>query len=190
MGLDISTSYTGISILADNGTDRPTIHLLDHIDYKKCKTFWDKVDLSKKYFDDMNNMSDKITKTIPVPDIVYIEDPAKKFSVGASSANTIVTLAKFNGLLSYFAYKWYGEPRYLAPQTCRRLCGLKMLPKKKDPNQRTHKQQTFDTIMANDLSHITWPTKRRSANLVDYAFDVVDSYVIAKAGIADINVQK
>lgn len=169
LGLDISTSYTGVAILEP---DDLKIIRLDHIHFKKCKTVWEKADRAAAYID-------AITDDI---DAIYIEDPAKKFSTGTSSAGTIVTLARFNGLLSYMARNKFGlDPEYLSPGQARKLCGLKMQQKKKCG--MTHKEQTFQAIMKTDLSHITWPNKLRSTNIVDYAYDIVDAYVICKAGI-------
>ena len=171
LGLDISTSYTGVAIL-EPGNLIPKIISLDYIHFKKCKTVWEKADRAATYIDAIPYKIDEI----------YIEDLAKKFSAGMSSAGTIVTLARFNGLLSYMARNKFGvDPEYIAPGQARKLCGLKMQQKKKCG--LSHKEQTFQAMMSSDLSHLTWPTKMRSTSIVDYAYDMVDAYVIAKAGI-------
>ena len=221
LGLDISTTYTGVALLemycdhcdgegwlwrrelpdtsdwdgsADDTRytcpycDRDSVHFemgtlnqleLVHIDFKKCNTVWDKADRVATWFDQKLASGAKGWKNI---EGIYIEDPAKKFSQGQSSASTIVTLARFNGLVSYIARnKFKLDPIYLAPGAARKACGLKMQQKKKCG--KTHKQQTFDAMMATDLAHITWPLKMRSTNIVDWAYDIVDAYVIAKAGL-------
>lgn len=176
LGLDISTTYTGVTLLNDDGT----IVELAHIEFKKCKTVWEKADHVATWLAEKVKTGrvgwDMITK-------IFIEDPAKKFSQGMSSASTIVTLARFNGLVSYIARNIFKtDPEYIAPGAARKACGLKMQQRKKCG--LSHKQQTFDAIMASDLSHVTWPLKRRSTKIVDWAYDIVDSYVIAKAGIS------
>ncbi len=169
LGLDISTTYTGVSVI----DKELNIKLLEHIDFKKCNTVWEKADRVKTYFEDLQ--FDNIER-------IFVEDPAKKFSMGASSAGTIVTLARFNGLVSYLARaRWNIDPEYLAPSQARKLCGLKMQQKK--VCNKSHKEQTFDAMMATDLKHIVWPNKKNSKNIVDWAYDRVDAYVISKAGV-------
>lgn len=174
LGLDISTSCIGVTIL-DTGFHEEDINQivsLDHIKFKKL-TLFEKSDQFRSYLEGISE-ENKI-------DHIYIEDAAKKFQSGRSSASVIATLMRFNGIASYIAWDVLKQPiNYVAPSHARKLIGLKMMPTKKCG--RTHKQQTFDAIMNSDLSHITWPNKRRSTNIVDYAYDIVDSYVIAKAG--------
>jgi hypothetical protein len=87
----------------------------------------------------------------------------------------------FNGLVSYFVREtWKIDPEHIMPARARKLIGLKMQQKK--TCGLSHKEQTFDAIMASDLSHHTWPTKR-SGKPKDWAYDIVDAYVIAKAGV-------
>jgi len=174
LGLDISTTYTGVVVLEKN--DPPIILTLDHIEFKKCKTLWDKVDVVKSYFE----AAKKKPEFANVRSIM-IEDPAKKFSMGKSSATTIVTLARFNGLVSYLVREVFGmDPEYIAASAARKAVGLKMQQKKKCG--LTHKEQTATHIMSNDLKHITWP-KKKSGEVVDWSYDVIDAFVIAKAAI-------
>lgn len=173
LGLDVSTSYVGVTVL-----DIPTgnIDLLDHVALTKAKTLWEKGAWVEDY------LVNTLRPQFPDVEHVYIEDAAKKFASGRSSATVIATLMRFNGIASYIAYQVFSlHPEYVAPSAARKLCGLKMQQSKKCG--KTHKQQTFDAIMASDLSHVTWPTKQRSTNIVDWAYDTVDAYVIAKAGL-------
>lgn len=174
LGLDVSTTYVGVALLSEKGE----ILTLNHIDFKGCNNLWTKADKVRGYL--AGKMSDdpewqKIGA-------LYIEDAAKKFTKGKTSADTIATLLRFNGLCSYLARDALGiDPEYIAPGSARKLCGLKM--KSKKAAAKSHKEQTFDAIMATDLKHITWPTKQRSTNLVDWCYDIVDAYVICKAGL-------
>lgn len=172
LGLDVSTSCTGVAVL-DRATG--TIALLDHITFKGKATLFEKGAIVEDYLASLK---------LNYPDIttVYIEDAAKKFASGQSSASVIATLMRFNGICSYIAYSTLGlMPEYVAPSAARKLCGLKMQQSKKCG--KSHKVQTFDAMMASDLAHITWPLKLRSINIVDYAYDTVDAYVVAKAGL-------
>jgi len=169
-GLDVSASVTGVCIYESL---TKSIIKLDHIDFKNCKDVWQKADHAANY---INNLNYDVQ-------VLAIEEIAKMFSPGASSAGTIVTLARFNGLVSYIARNHFKkDPVHITPALARRTCGLKMLQKNKDPQKRSHKEQTFDLMMASDLKHIQWPLKKRSTKLVDWSRDCVDAYVIAKAG--------
>jgi hypothetical protein len=172
LGLDVSTSFVGVAVL-DMATGLEV--KLDHIDLRKGQSLFEKGAWVEDYLSDLRNAHPDIAE-------VYIEDAAKKFASGRSSASVIATLMRFNGICSYIAYTVFSfAPKYVAPSAARKLCGLKMQQSKKCG--KTHKQQTFDAIMGSDLSHITWPTKRApSVNIVDYAYDTVDAYVVAKAG--------
>lgn len=179
IGFDISTTYIGITVLNANrdfGNDGLNIAKLEHIDFKDCKTFWEKADKVKNLFEQW-----KLTKPFNDIEEIYVEDAAKRYSTGKTSADTIATLLKFNGLVSYFARcVWNCEPEMISVAHARKLCGLKMQQSK--ICQKTHKEQTFEQMMNTDLKHITWEKKKKSERIVDWANDIVDSYVIAKAG--------
>lgn len=180
MGLDISTSITGCTVLdasipvIDGGHH---IIAMDHVEFKKHPTLWNKADHIRKVFE---------TWALDVRfhniDKLYVEAAMMRFTPGQSSADTISTLLRFNGLCTYLAREIFKvEPEYLAVGSARKLCGLKMQQKDKSGG-KNQKEQTFDAMMATDLKHIVWPKKKRSENIVDYARDIVDSYVIARGG--------
>ena len=176
LGLDVSTSCVGVAVVDDHAGDgsiRPV--LLDHVSFpSKVKSLWEKAEILR---DHLNT----IRRTYVI-DRVVIEDAAKKFTSGRSSASTIAVCMRFNGMATYVSYITFGfDPEYIPPTTARKLCGLKMQQKKKCG--KSHKHQTFDQIMASDLKGRIWPTKQRSTNIVDWAYDTVDAYVIAKAGL-------
>lgn len=177
LGLDVSTTYTGVSLLgSEQGSKIPDVLLLDHIHFKGCNTIWDKIDVVKEYFDTVTTRD-----AWRSPDRIFVEDPVKRFTVGASSANTIMLAARFNGLVSYVVRNKFNiEPEYITSGAARTACGLKMKQRKKCG--LSHKEQTFNEMMQTDLSHLVWD-KKRNGKVVDHAYDIVDSYVIGKAGI-------
>src|ERR1700676_5605860 len=91
LGLDISTSVTGFTVLDES----LNIIKMGHIDFSKCKTLWEKADLGDA------RLIELLCEVGP-PSAVYVEESLLGFTAGASSAATIMTLAKFNALLSYF----------------------------------------------------------------------------------------
>jgi len=175
LGLDVSTSVTGVCLLdadAKSFIDGGHILHLDRVEFKKCKTFWDKADLIALEFD-------SILKKFPGSYRVALEEPLMGFRAGMSSAATITTLMRFNGIVSYIARDVFKvNPEYIASSHARKLCGIKM--------QRTSiagingKEQVFKYMQENDLSHVKWPTKK-SGEPVDWSRDATDSYVIARA---------
>ena len=133
LGLDVSTSCTGICIL-DADVTEPTngnhIRLLDRIEFKKCKSFWDKADVVEKKLSEFKNSG--ITE-------FCLEEPLLGFSKGMSSAATITTLMRFNGIASYIARCIFGtDPVYIAAASARKLAGVKFGPIR----HRTFSKQT------------------------------------------------
>ena len=171
MGLDVSTTNTGVTFLDATGK----ILKLDHIDFKGCDTFWQKCDRLRDRFKDFS---------IEFPTIsnFYIEEPMKRFAQGFSSAEVISILQRFNGIACFLAREiWNVDPVYINVASARKMAGIKVTTKAKAGGKDV-KTQTFEHMMQSDLAHVIWPTKMRSDKVVDWAKDVVDSYVIAKAG--------
>lgn len=176
LGLDVSTSTTGICVidpaipLDDKGTH---ILILDKIDFKKCKTFWEKADVVESV------LTDIVHQKKMSPTVFVLEEPLLGFQKGMSSATTITTLMRFNGIVSYIGRKIFGvEPTYISSASARKLCGIKM--------QRTSvagmngKEQVFKYMAENDLKHVDWP-KKKNGEAVDWSRDATDAYVIARA---------
>lgn len=176
IGLDVSTSCTGVCVV--DGNIQPddkgsNILLLDKIEFKKCKTFWEKADVVESVLFDMLHRQ-KI-----VPTVLALEEPLLGFQKGLSSAATITTLMRFNGIVSYIGRKIFEiDPTYISSAHARKLCGIKM--------QRTSiagmsgKEQVFKYMSENDLKHVEWP-KKKSGVPVDWSRDATDAYVIARA---------
>jgi hypothetical protein len=101
LGLDISSSITGIVLMDKDGT----MLFMGHIPLTsvKDKNIFDKADAVIDWIKD--NISDqfKIKR-------IFVEANAKGYSVGFSSADTLFTLAKMNALVSYLTHKWFGVP--------------------------------------------------------------------------------
>jgi len=175
LGLDVSTSVTGVCIVnPDIQPDDRGSHILhlDHIEFKKCKTLWEKADLTAL---ELHNLSKKYPGTYKV----VLEEPLMGFRTGMSSATTITTLMRFNGITSYISREIFKvDPEYIASSSARKLCGIKI--------QRTSlagmsgKEQVFKYMAEHDLKHITWPTKK-NGEIVDWSRDATDSYCVARA---------
>lgn len=170
LGLDISTSITGYTIL----DDEMNIIKMGHIEFSKCNGLWEKVDLAKKELD-------ALLTEFPV-EKVYIEESLMSFSSGLSSAATITTLVKFNALVSYLVRAKTGfDPLHISAATARKSVGIKLLQKKKCG--LSHKEQSFlwCTGPLGPLAHLEFP-KTKTGKFKPFVADEVDSYVIARAG--------
>lgn len=191
LGLDVSTSCTGVCVVnSDIEPDDKGSHivLLDRIEFKKCKTLWEKAAVVANYMDDMLRGTlqgdEKIRNLVGLlPDRVVLEEPLMRFTPGMSSAATISTLLRFNGIVSYIATTRFKlEPEYIAAGHARKLCGIKLV---KTALGGPQKEQVFSHMEKHDLKHVVWPTKKKSDKHVDWSRDTTDAYVIARA--ASIN---
>lgn len=173
LGLDVSTSCTGLCIAdADEESNKGEkfVRLLDSMQFKGCKSLWEKADEVEKKLLEFKNSG--IT-------VFALEEPLMGFRTGMSSAATITTLMKFNGIVSYIGRQIFGlEPVYISSSTARKTCGIKV--QKTSKVGISGKEQVFSYMMENDLSHVTWP-KKKNGNDVDWSRDAVDAYVIARA---------
>lgn len=189
LGLDVSTSCTGICVVdSEIKPDAKGSHILrlEAIEFKGCVTLWDKADVVvselHKLYKVLVGRDQGQFENIRVIDRVVLEEPLMGFRPGMSSAQTISTLMRFNGITSFLARNIFQcEPEYIGSAHARKLCGIKL--------QRTalggpQKEQVFAHMAANDLKHVQWPLKK-SGKMVDWSRDACDAYVIARA--ASIN---
>lgn len=128
MGIDISTSTIGWSILDCDLIGKP--QLIQSNFYKPLKkgNLFEKLDQTRK------NIKAIVEKY--QPDYIAIEDLIK-FMKGRSSATTIINLSVFNRMIGLLAYDFLGRP----PELCnvmsvrhaiRRVLGNKKIPAKEE----------------------------------------------------------
>lgn len=177
LGLDISTSVIGVCIIDNAGK----IFSMSNIDLRKIDGTWEKADkVSAEMFSITNCSAWPVTS-------VYIEQNLSKFRPGFSSASTLMTLARFNGIVSYIAYKHLGlEPIYINVNEARKVVGIKI--DKKDKIKST-KEKIFEQVQPR-LPTVKWQYKtiktgkRKGENVLDDAsYDMADAWIIASAGL-------
>ena len=171
IGLDISTSITGITVLNDAGD----IILIEAWDTRKFKDFFEKADFIKEQIRDIHKkVSDHITKTSWL-EAIYIEQSLQSFRSGFSSAKTLSTLSRFNGVISWQCYEYlHVKPEYLAATSARKECGITV------PKGSKAKQVVIKYIIDNVPGVSIEYTKHGNPRPASY--DMADSWVIAKAG--------
>ena len=163
LGLDISTSITGFCVLSDDGD----IIRSGYIDMRKEKDFFAKVRIAKE----------KIIEIIKEHKIdeIWIEQSLQAFRPGMSSIKTLLTLAKFNGILSWVIWEETSkEPTYIGASTARKTCGIKITRGEKA------KKTVVNFLLDTEPSFVVDYTK--FGNIKQHFFDVADAIVIAKAG--------
>lgn len=164
LGLDVSTSITGATLLNDSGE----VVVNEAWDTRKYKNFFEKVEYVEKRIEELNNNGFGIKR-------VYIEQSLQSFRSGFSSAKTLSTLSRFNGVVSWLVYRILQiEPEYLAATSARKLCGIRVQKGQKA------KQVVLDHLINNEPVFIVEYTKH--GNPRPESYDKADSLVIARAG--------
>tara|TARA_X000001388_G_scaffold31487_1_gene22340 strand:+ start:125 stop:664 length:540 start_codon:yes stop_codon:yes gene_type:complete len=166
LGLDVSTSITGATVVNKDG---------DVV----CNVAWDT--RNKKYFPTLISKAAwieerliDIQKKYKVKEI-YIEQSLQSFRSGFSSAQTLSTLSRYNGIISWICYQVFLlEPTYVAATTARKSCGIKV------PKGSKAKQVVLEYLLDNEPEFSIEYT--RQGNPKPDSYDRADSIVIAKAG--------
>ena len=170
LGLDISTSCTGVTILDYTGR----VILNDCWKFKEDDVT-DKLERAKKEIKDLK-------KKYPITE-VFVEESLQAFRPGFSSAKTILSLAKFNGILCWMIWEEMAiKVKYIGSTTARKTCGIKII--KGTPA----KQQVMEWMLQNQ----TWfqvEKKKNSDNIKDHFYDMADSWVIAQAGLLQTKIK-
>ena len=176
LGLDISTSVTAYSLM---DTELPLgqrliksdgIHLSKEKDpyVKSCKVRELFKELEKEF---------KIDKII-------IEESLQSFRSGLSSAKTLSSLTRFNGIVSFLAEDIFKAPcERINVNSARSRLGIKIDRK----SSISSKEQVRDWVMMHeDFKSFPWPTKtlargpRRGQTIYDSScLDIADSAVMA-----------
>ena len=171
LGLDISTSITGVTVLNKDG------------EVLYCEA-WDM--RNKNHFPDLFNKASLIKGRLLDLSIqfhikhIFIEQSLQAFRPGFSSAKTLLTLAKFNGIISYICQNDMGiKPEYIGASTARKMSGIKI------PRGEKAKQVVFQHVLDNESSFMVEYTKH--GNPKPGSYDRADSYIIAKAGWIKLN---
>ena len=166
LGLDISTSITGVTVLNNEGE----ILLCEAIDTRNKNHFPTLFHKAQKVEDYLLDIEYKY-------DIkhIYIEKSLQTFRSGFSSAKTLSTLASFNGIVSWICWGIWGmEPKYLSATSARKTCGIKV------PRGTKAKQVVMQFLLDNEPEFVILYTKH--GNPKPHEFDRADSLVIARAG--------
>ena len=167
LGLDISTSITGATVLDDDGAMIFNC-AWDTRNKNKFPSLYEKAEFIKTQ---LIHLEDKF-----YIEKIYIEQSLQTFRSGFSSAHTLSTLSRFNGIISWLCYDLFDiEPMMLAAASARKAVGV--LIKRGD----NAKEKVFQFVVDKEPSFLVEYTKH--GNPRPGTFDKSDSYIIAKAGM-------
>ena len=166
LGLDVSTSITGATILDENGN----VVFCEAWDLRNKKHFPTLFEKGRE----IKNLFHKL-KWEYVITSVYVEQSLQSFRSGFSSAKTLSTLSRFNGIVSWLCFEVFQlKPEYIAATSARKQCGITV------PKGAKAKQVVIQYIIDNVPDVLINYTKH--GNPKPQCFDMADSWVIARAG--------
>ena len=111
---------------------------------------------------------------------VFIETALKKFMPGRSRADTIIKLAKFNGIVSWICFECYDmRPTFINVNTARTLYGLSFPRGTKGPQR---KKMVIEAVVDKEKTNFKYEMARGNKNYKRGTDDRADAGVIARAG--------
>tara|TARA_B100001094_G_scaffold333123_2_gene408759 strand:+ start:132 stop:677 length:546 start_codon:yes stop_codon:yes gene_type:complete len=175
LGLDISTSNVGWCIIEPTTNEMVSAGA---VELKKKKSIFEKCKEVKKTLAQVNIDYDIGS--------ISIEENLQAFRPGFSSAKTIVTLARFNGMVTLMCFDEFSlEPEFLNVNNARKTVGLKI--------DRKSEVSTKDQILVfvkQKEPNFTWPTRTLKSGVrkglvipADCCYDIADAYIIALASV-------
>ena len=165
LGLDISTSITGATVIQDG---------------KILETaFWDT--RNKKHFPTIYHKTQHVKKNLEEIRSkhnfkhIYIEQSLHSFRSGFSSAQTLSTLSRFNGIVSWLCWDLFSiEPEMIAATSARKQAGVGI--KRGDNAKEKVLQFIIDKYPDIEIQYT------KHGNPKPGTLDMCDSIVIALAG--------
>lgn len=172
LGIDVSTSITGICVLSKNGQVLEQI-AVDMKNKSKFSNIYLKADAIYSTLEDLMTKYVKENQNI---EKIFIEEKLLSFKKGKSSPKILARLTEFNGMVSLMCYQIFGTtPEHIHPSSARKLAGIKI---KRGTNA---KKQVIDFLLDSCLEFVVEYTKK--GNIKAQYYDIADAIVIAKAGM-------
>ena len=175
LGLDVSTSNVGWCLLDRTGA------LLEAgaVELSKKKDIFEKASAVREVLAQISARNEISS--------VAIEENLQAFRPGFSSAKTIVTLARFNGIVTLMAFEETGvRPDFINVNSARKSAGLKIIKK----SEVSTKDQVLNFVKQK-VPNFDWPTRTLKSGTrkglvipADCCYDIADAYIVAVAGCA------
>jgi Holliday junction resolvasome RuvABC endonuclease subunit len=169
LGLDISTTMVGVAII---DPDSKNLVHCEGWDISKCETMFDKAESIGA-----NLYTIRSEYNI---EHVFVETALKRFLPGKSRADTIIKLAKFNGVVSWLCFECFEfSPTYINVNTARTLYGLSFPRGTKGPQR---KKMVIEAVIEKEKTAFKYEMARGGKNYKRGTDDKADAVVIARAG--------
>jgi len=167
LGLDVSTSITGATVIDKKGN----VLMCEAWDTRKYKSFFDKASFIRTRILD-TKIEFPITR-------VVIEQSLQMFRPGFSSAKTLTTLSKFNGVVSWMCYRVVGvEPEYVSATTARKSAGISVKRGQKAKEiVLEHVKKTIPSFQYEET---------KAGNPKPGTYDRADSIIIAQSALKNL----
>lgn len=151
LGLDVSTSTTGWC-LTKSKNSQTSLSLAGFIHHKGKISLHEKAQQVRSMIEEVNK-SQKI-------DLICIEENLQSFRTGLSSARTLMTLSRYNGIVSHECWLATGiVPLYYNVNSARKMLGIDTTKKARLPGEKAkdvvHRWVKAHPIMKN----FKWPTR-------------------------------
>tara|TARA_R110002124_G_scaffold107574_2_gene260056 strand:+ start:313 stop:867 length:555 start_codon:yes stop_codon:yes gene_type:complete len=177
LGVDVSTSITGFAIVADE-----QLVYYGSIDLRKYKNVFDKTIAIKEKILDLyemyqcnNDDSMRMGNSDYPIEHIYVEQPFTFFNSGGSSAKTMATLQKFNGIVSWLLFEIFEiRPEYVGATAARKHAGIKV------PRGQKAKKVVLEHLLETEPAFKIEYTSH--GNPKPESYDRADAIVVAKAG--------
>ncbi len=166
MGLDISTSIVGVSVVNNDGV----VLSCEFLDIRNKNKFPDLYSKASHIKDRLWEIDDKFHI-----DTVFIEKPFMFFNSGGSTAKTMSILQSFNGMVSWICKEVFNKnPEHITVSEARKSVGIKV---KRGENS---KEKVLQYVVDNYHQIVIEYTKH--GNPRPGTYDMCDSLIIALAG--------
>jgi Holliday junction resolvasome RuvABC endonuclease subunit len=169
LGLDVSTTSTGWAIISEDGSfvEMGSFKLVKHDNLfdKAAAVRVGLAELKEKY---------NVSK-------ISIEEPLQGFRRGMSSAHTLLTLARFNGIISWLAFDIFGiKPLFFDSTSARRGLGIR-IDKSRDTKDQI--MEWVEVVTGRELPRRVATTGKKKGMTLFAAGvnDAADAYVMARA---------
>jgi Holliday junction resolvasome RuvABC endonuclease subunit len=167
LGLDISTTMVGVAVIDG-------VHLVksEAWDISKYETLFEKAEYIGA---ELHALGSEYRI-----EHIFIETALKKFLPGRSRADTIIKLAKFNGIVSWICFESYNlDPTYINVNTARGLYGLSFPRSTKGPQR---KKMVIEAVIEKEKTSFKYEMARGGKNFKRGTDDKADAVVIARTG--------
>ena len=166
-GWDISTSIVGVTALTDEGRFVTS----KHVDLRKVDGVFDKANVVQEFvYSFLSDYNGEKRKH-------FVEERLSNFAMGRSMLQTLMTLASFNLLVSWFLWEMGKDVTYIHPSTVKSIMrkdGL-IVPKGGDK-----KKLTLDFVSKREPGFVV--DLNRNDKPQPWCYDKADSYITARAG--------